>query len=276
LIEKISEFSLLQQEFRKFMELLRSPTCPQNVYQTLITISSRPNIPSSFLFFPKRRIASIKLPNLLSNSAVWPPVSGYTISLWFQVSSYGDTNTDKSNIQLFVLDALHANNTRTRIDAQLYKGILTVRAVRGEDKGDKAHTSSDRIASTGSASKLGVAMTFTFNDIIFEEGRWYHIVLVHAPSTTDSPKKKSKDESGSKKGDILLYIDGKRASISDSNSVAMGSSRLFLPKSQATTSFQAQFGSSGSGLGESSVSNSSWSLGPAILFDRALEYVFVY
>jgi hypothetical protein len=297
LVERVSQFSMSALEFRKFLELLRSPSCPTNILSSLCAIAQRPVTPAFFVLFQKRKPGSIRIPDVgapvpfrQSTTAVpgpaqtnptqavlWPPVSGYAVSVWFSVESYGDSNTDRSVVLLFSLEASYPTGTlgkpRFRLDAFLYKGILTVRTAVIDDSPVLVH---DASSSGGSSGSLGSITTHTFNELFFEEKQWYHLVLSHQASpAAQMSNKQNVGDGPSSKGELSIWVDGKCCDVAF-NANSSGSStnpRLVYPVSAVATSVQFTAGNTvgSSALDDKGVSNATWAIGNIIVFDCCLK-----
>eukprot|EP01122_Echinamoeba_exundans_P007392 TRINITY_DN2266_c0_g1_i1.p1 TRINITY_DN2266_c0_g1~~TRINITY_DN2266_c0_g1_i1.p1 ORF type:complete len:3279 (+),score=338.37 TRINITY_DN2266_c0_g1_i1:138-9974(+) len=299
LVERVSQYSMSALEFRKFVELLRSPACPTNILSSLCAISERPLTPSFYVLFHKRRPASIRVPDVGASvstrpspiptsasaqlnptqAVVWPPPSGYAVSMWFSVESYGDSNTDRSVVLLFSIEATYPLGTggrsRFRLDAFLYKGILTVRTAVLDD----TSVAQDDSNSGSSSSSFGPITTHTFNELFFEEKQWYHLALSHQASPASQlSNKQTAGDSLSSKGELSVWIDGKccDAAFNSNSSGSSTNPRLIYPSPSVATSVQFVLGNTvaTSALDDKGVSNASWAIGNVIMFDCPLKQTF--
>lgn len=263
LVERIAQYSTSSLELRRFLELLRSPSCPSNVLATLTAISSRSVTPTHYLMFQKRKPSSVSVPIAVQrdrgSSPSWPGRGGHTISLWFNVDSFGDSNSDRSVVHLFALDAAFSA-FRYRFDAYLFKGVLTVQ--------------SSVLGASASANGSSSSSSATFNEVFFEENQWYHLLVSQKPSSAAlGGRKSTPSDSPSSKGDVELWLDGRRFFSGQNISAAPSATRLLFPCPAPASSVQFSVGNFSDNLSgqDTGPSNASWSVGNVIMLDCALE-----
>lgn len=152
ILESINTFSITTLQFRKYIELIRTPHCPHNVLESLTSISKVSHIPVSYIKLTKKD-SSIQIHNSALKSMAWPPRKGYSISLWVNIEAFHEKAFPLVSIQFT------EKSKNIAVSISISKDSVIV------SQGDEVDY-----------------VEFKFKDAILEEKKWYNLVFSHSPA----------------------------------------------------------------------------------------------
>ena len=265
LVERIASFSISLAELLKFIELLRVPSCPLNVLQSLTNVASR-SISSNFspqasLNIPKGRDNIIRSPSThnIFGDCRWPPRLGFTLTLWLAIDKlpsadakdfrleHSEHRPVEDLVRLFAAEAAYDRKCAA------IEGLLT------------------------SAGHLHLRSSIDPEGIVFEgvqllPQHWYHLCLTFVRLPPSGGPKASKPPC-----QVFVWLNG----------ILVASGIWSLPDPIHTSNFSMSFGTSSRAfhsiastptIPPSSLLSppaptgaTSWQLGNAIMFDHPLS-----
>ncbi|EFA78057.1 BEACH domain-containing protein [Heterostelium album PN500] len=146
LIQTVGANCLSGSELRRFVRLLQPEHSPEVLLKILASMAKSPSTPPYFEFNPNNRVSHgyIHLP---IQQHQWPPTNGYTIIFWLYI--------EKNGPQIDLLQ-IYSEDKRSNLTIFIKSGVLTVHILNN--------------------SKYVIE----FPSFTFEEGKWYHIGIVHS------------------------------------------------------------------------------------------------
>lgn len=145
IVEKINRYSITPNDLRKYIEYLRHPSCPNEIFDILISLTDQPQTPSAYIRL-NNIDSSIKTASNFLVPEEWPPKKGYTLAFWFYTQAFGS--------QAFSLVHLISKSKKTEstVKILLHDGIMRIH-VQDED--------------------------WSIANVTFKTQTWYHITISH-------------------------------------------------------------------------------------------------
>eukprot|EP01133_Synstelium_polycarpum_P015508 gene15508-18419_t len=214
LIQSVGANCLSGSELRRFVRLLQPEQAPEVLLKILSHMAHSPSTPPYFEFnLSKVPYGYVHVP--LAHERTWPPTNGYTILFWLYIERSGPITTP--------LELLHvgSDDRRSSVSLAIKAGVLTVTIVNN--------------------SKYVLELP----NVKFDEGRWYHIGIVHARRLLSGT-------------DFKLFVDG---------FLRQTASRAQYPAPAPANSLICDIGATATRFPADQI----WRVGPFYLMEEALS-----
>lgn len=208
LLSRVGSHHLPVADLQKYLVMLRSPSFPVNVLDTLVHISRRKNVPTYYADFSKEYVhahSALMYSHLVSHSCSslsvidlpslgdrpFPPPRGLGVAFWLHISNPLTTSSQPTASNAPTTEHLPAEMCVFSLDGGVKSFKLDVLYKPRSFNGSghlRMEISASALSSSGSAAlpyspAAGITDAVAFTEFTFQPGRWYHVAVSFAHSS---------------------------------------------------------------------------------------------